>query len=400
METKVDQPKLAFDTRRNTEQEFLTMCVNRLKGSNEAWILLSSTHDKTINDLEVQRRMVANLEELNIRQKSSYDQNRTEWDAKMKTLTGEANRIIGERDEKYNKLEQKNKVDNEQIAKQMEVLRVGAEQASKELTENERTIVELKTSQSKSLEQKELGKKEYEDLKQKYEDLKRKSESTQDELADEVELWKERANKTSKLLEEKHSQISNGATKTNQITGDNQSTAESGQIRSAQSEEVREGEPQSDLPVETTTLQPPAKESTESASVSENKQISETTTLEPLATESTESVSTSEDKQSATNKQNTANKQRTPQTDGEERLCKTLIVVRGEVVDLKQRNYRLETRCLDLKSDRTAYEKRLQSCKCNLDPERRVERRYRNEIIRTQKKNSKSQQRSSDLRRR
>ena len=64
--------------------------------------------------------------------------------------------------------------------------------------------------------------------------------------------------------------------------------------------------------------------------------------------------------------------------------------MRGEKAILKERNHKLEIRCLDFKYDANAYEKLLEACRCNLNLERRKERRHRNDVIRKQENNFKS----------
>ena len=95
------------------------------------------------------------------------------------------------------------------------------------------------------------------------------------------------------------------------------------------------------------------------------------------------------------------------QTEGEKKLQRTLLAVRGEKAILKERNHKLEIRCLDFKYDANAYEKLLEGCRCNLNLERRKERRHRNDVIRKQENNFKRSQkekksqghlRDSDLR--
>ena len=75
-----------------------------------------------------------------------------------------------------------------------------------------------------------------------------------------------------------------------------------------------------------------------------------------------------------------------------EKLEKTLVNVKKEKEDAKNEVYNLRIRTKELREDKRFYETLLEGCRCNLGPDRKAEKKRRNEVKRLQHHSYKSSQ--------
>ena len=438
----MDEPKQSFDVNRNTENEFVSMCVDRLKKSNEACLLLTTAYEQTTNELERRTRLASGLHEIDEREKAALKEEKArltkevdEW--KSKALELEKNEktidnLRGERDEATKKMEEN---------KHMYIAMVANLTNDKET--NKKTIGNLS---DENAEMKESMKSQDKNINtattQLEEDKNIIANLTKDKQNGQKEI-KNLTEENAKMKESMDSQDKNMNTATNQLeedkniianlTHDKQNGQKEIENLTKENAKMREAMDLQDQNMDTVdsfsdgVTAPAAPPIAITAPAAPPIAI---TALQSLITNTASSTSTeaTDIKQNATNKPTTTKTIQTQfiqsgkivndspadtvetqfiQTEGEKKLQRTLLAVRGEKAILKERNHKLEIRCLDFKYDANAYEKLLEACRCNLNLERRKERRHRNDVIRKQENNFKRSQkekksqghlRDSDLR--
>ena len=428
----MDEPKQSFDVNRNTENEFVSMCVDRLKKSNEACLLLTTAYEQTTNELERRTRLASGLHEIDEREKAALKEEKArltkelvEW--KSKALELEKNEktidnLRGERDEATKKMEE-----NKHMYIAMVANLTNDKETNKKtignLSDENAEMKESMTSQDKNIN---TATTQLEEDKNIIANLTHDKQNGQKEIEN---LTKENA----KMKESMDSQDKNMNTATNQLEEDKNIIANLTHDKQNGQKEIENLTKENAKMREAMDLQDQNMDTVDSFSDGVTAPAAPPiaiTALQSLITNTASSTSTeaTDIKQNATNKPTTTKTIQTQfiqsgkivndsladtvetqfiQTEGEKKLQRTLLAVRGEKAILKERNHKLEIRCLDFKYDANAYEKLLEGCRCNLNLERRKERRHRNDVIRKQENNFKRSQkekksqghlRDSDLR--